>query len=230
LPGGTVDTPIEGVDPLDPAGLNAAPSPEEQQRVADTVTAIRQGDTGGLQPHPYRNLPSGTTGAVLPPSANGYTAYDIKGAGPGRGLGRVLVDNATERCIIRATTTAAFIQFSLRQALVPRGDEERGVLMHTIDLDATVWKKPRDFYDALLPQLGAPAEHGRNANALNDSVIWGGINSTNPPLLIRVHGLAGAPKAVIDEVEAAKRALDEGRDDFRAQNGRDIDAQLQIER
>jgi hypothetical protein len=43
-----------------------------------------------------------------------------------------------------------------------------------------------------------------------------------------VHGLGDAPEAVVDEVKLAKRALDEGREDFRAQNGRDIEVELQI--
>lgn len=100
--------------------------------------------------------------------------------------------------------------------------------MHTIELDASTWKTADDFYDALLPELGAPPGHGRNVNALNDSVIWGGMNAVNPPLTIRIRGLAGAPEEVVDEVKLAKRALDKGREHFRAQHGRDIEVELQI--
>ena len=100
--------------------------------------------------------------------------------------------------------------------------------MRIVELDASRWDKPDDFYDALLPELGAPKWHGHNPNALNDSVIWGGINAVNPPLLIRVCGLRGAPEAVANEVRWAKRGIDEGRKDFRAQNGRDIDVELHI--
>jgi hypothetical protein len=56
----------------------------------------------------------------------------------------------------------------------------------------------------------------------------GGINAVNPPLMIRVRGLEDVPEAVVDEVKLAKRGLDEGREDFRAQHGRDIEVQLQI--
>lgn len=45
--------------------------------------------------------------------------------------------------------------------------------MRVIDLDGSGWGRPDDFYDALLPELGAPEWHGHNPNALNDSVIWG---------------------------------------------------------
>jgi hypothetical protein len=102
------------------------------------------------------------------------------------------------------------------------------VAMQIIELDASGWKTADDFYCALLPELGAPEWHGHNANALNDSVIWGGINAVNPPLTILVRGLEDAPRTVVDEVKVAKLGLDLGREDFRAQHGRDIDVQLQI--
>lgn len=105
---------------------------------------------------------------------------------------------------------------------------DRKSAAHVIELDATGWKTICDFYEALLPELGAPDWHGHNANALNDSMIWGGINAINPPLTIRVGGLEGAPKTIVDEVKVAKLGLDLGREDFRAQHGRDIDVQLQI--
>ena len=100
--------------------------------------------------------------------------------------------------------------------------------MHIIELDATAWKSPDDFYNALLPELAAPEWHGHNANALNGSVVGGGINAVNPPFTIRVRGLEGAPEAVVGSVKLVKRGIDEGPEDFRAQNGRDIDVQLQI--
>jgi len=49
--------------------------------------------------------------------------------------------------------------------------------MRKIDLDASAWTKPDDFYDALLPQLGAPDWHGRNLDAIEDSIFGGDINS-----------------------------------------------------
>lgn len=46
--------------------------------------------------------------------------------------------------------------------------------MRIIDLNAENWKSILDFYDALLPALGAPAWHGHSVNAIIDSMIWGG--------------------------------------------------------
>lgn len=86
---------VLGQNLLDPQGLNKPISADEQQKIADALTLIFNGDTSALQAHPYRNLPHDITGAVLPPSALGYTAYDVPGFGPNRGLNRLLVDKGT---------------------------------------------------------------------------------------------------------------------------------------
>lgn len=57
--------------------------------------------------------------------------------------------------------------------------------MKIIDLDASDWRTPDDFYTALLPQLGAPDWHGRNLDALADS-LYGGINKLEPPFRVVV--------------------------------------------
>jgi hypothetical protein len=92
-PGGLIIAP--GPPSLDPQGLNAPLSPDEQQTIADTLNQILTGDTSALQPHPYRNLPHQVTGAALPESAAGYTAYDVPGSGAGRGAGRLVIDQGT---------------------------------------------------------------------------------------------------------------------------------------
>ncbi|WP_436216152.1 barstar family protein [Bradyrhizobium sp. LjRoot220] len=46
--------------------------------------------------------------------------------------------------------------------------------MQIIELNAENWRTWRDLYDALLTALGAPEGHGRNLNALIDSMVWGG--------------------------------------------------------
>ena len=86
---------LPGENPLDPQGLNKPISADEQQKVADALTLIDNGDVGTLEPHPYYNRPHFVTGAVLPPSAQGYTAYDVLGFGTGRGVNRLVVDNGT---------------------------------------------------------------------------------------------------------------------------------------
>jgi RNAse (barnase) inhibitor barstar len=74
--------------------------------------------------------------------------------------------------------------------------------MQLIRLDAAGWRSPDDFYSALLPELGAPDWHGRNLNALYDSLM-GDINCLEPPFEIEIEGAAELPqnmKAFLDEV------------------------------
>ncbi len=72
--------------------------------------------------------------------------------------------------------------------------------MNFVQLDASKWKTGLDFYEDLLAALGAPRWHGRNINALIDSMIYGGINAIEPPLTIRITGTDNLP-------EDAKREL-----------------------
>jgi len=81
-----------GRDPLDPKRLNGPILPDEQQNVADALTLILNQDFSTLYPHAYENRLHYETGAVLPPSANGYIAFDVPGLGAGRGVGRIVID------------------------------------------------------------------------------------------------------------------------------------------
>ena len=60
--------------------------------------------------------------------------------------------------------------------------------MRQIELDATAWRQPDDFYSALLSQLGAPKWHGRNLDALDDSIFGGSINAVEPPFHVSIIG------------------------------------------
>ena len=86
-----------------------------------------------------------------------------------------------------------------------------------------------DFYDALLGAIEAPKEHGRNLNALINSMIWGGINAVKPPYTIRISGAATLPKDVHYEVEMAKQDLARGRADYHRLRGGDVDVAMEIE-
>ena len=99
--------------------------------------------------------------------------------------------------------------------------------MRIIELDATEWKTVLDFYEALLPELGAPEWHGRSVDALIDSMIWGGINALEPPFKVRVLHLASAPKPIRDHVELTAQALAEARAEYQTRNGGDVNVELQ---
>src|SRR5574337_372345 len=101
--------------------------------------------------------------------------------------------------------------------------------MRVIELDATNWPTTGDFYDALLAAIGAPEYHGRNLNALVDSMVWGGINAVEPPYVVRISGTAKLPKETCDEIEMAKRVLAEARAEFRALRGSDAEVAIETE-
>ena len=61
--------------------------------------------------------------------------------------------------------------------------------MDQIRLDGRAWQSADDFYDAYLAAVGAPEWHGRNLDALWDSLTGGDVNQRNPPLRIRIVGL-----------------------------------------
>lgn len=101
--------------------------------------------------------------------------------------------------------------------------------MRIIQLDATKWTTYDDFYNALLPSIGAPEWHGRNLNALVDSMIWGGINAVKPPYAVKISGTTGLPGNVRNHIETAKRALAEGRTDYQKLRGGDVEVAIEIE-
>ena len=45
-------------------------------------------------------------------------------------------------------------------------------------------QSPEDYFAQLLPQVEAPEWHGRNLNALADSLVTGSINKIEPPFCL----------------------------------------------
>ena len=64
--------------------------------------------------------------------------------------------------------------------------------MTELQLDGSNWKTTDDFYDAFFRAVGAPSWHGRNFNALRDSIITGQINKIELPYTIHISGLGNA--------------------------------------
>ncbi len=60
--------------------------------------------------------------------------------------------------------------------------------MVDLQLDGANWQRPDDFYDALFARLGAPEWHGRNFNALRDSIGVGDVNRIEPPYRFVITG------------------------------------------
>jgi RNAse (barnase) inhibitor barstar len=72
--------------------------------------------------------------------------------------------------------------------------------MNVIDLDANDWKTALDFYEAILAAIGAPRWHGRNVNALIDSMIYGGISELEPPFTVRITNTENLPDDAREEL------------------------------
>ena len=66
--------------------------------------------------------------------------------------------------------------------------------MREIRLDASKWKTSDDFYHDLLAALGAPAWHGRNLDALNDSISSDEINEVHLPFRFLLVGTDTVPR------------------------------------
>jgi hypothetical protein len=97
-----------------------------------------------------------------------------------------------------------------------------------IELDSTSWKTVHQFYEAILSAIGAPEKHGRNANALVDSMIWGGMNDLAAPYRIRISGAHPLPREVREHIQLVEQSLSEARAEHRAAHGEDIVVQVQM--
>jgi RNAse (barnase) inhibitor barstar len=74
--------------------------------------------------------------------------------------------------------------------------------MKEVVLDATRWSTKDDIYDAFFRAVGAPEWHGRNLDALRDSIAGGSINQLEVPyrLVVRNYNrIAGDAKRMADD-------------------------------
>ena len=86
--------------------------------------------------------------------------------------------------------------------------------MQEIVMDAGNWRVPDDVYDAFFQAVGAPSWHGRNFNALRDSITVGRINKVEVPYLIRLKNYSsvgsGAKSMATDFIEFIKQLRESG--------------------
>lgn len=85
--------------------------------------------------------------------------------------------------------------------------------MKLINLDASGWREPSDFYTALFAELGSPSWHGRNFNALRDG-LSGGINRVEAPFQVNVLNAGSATPALSSFLRDAVTVFDGAREDF----------------
>jgi RNAse (barnase) inhibitor barstar len=86
--------------------------------------------------------------------------------------------------------------------------------MKELVLDGAGWTSKDDVYDAFFRAVGAPEWHGRNFNALNDSIATGSINQLEVPyrLVIKHYDQIGgeAKKMTDDFVELIREMAARG--------------------
>ena len=102
--------------------------------------------------------------------------------------------------------------------------------MRVIELDAARWRTALDLYDDLLGALDAPFWHGRNINALYDSIVWGDINGVEPPYTVRIRNLSQASEDAKEELEVFFKHLPEQEAERVRQEGEPSGAIFDVER
>lgn len=85
------------------------------------------------------------------------------------------------------------------------------VAIRQIVLDANVWRSREDVYEAFLPALGAPDWHGRNLDALWDSLTSDDINEVKAPFAIEVQRTASLPRELRRFLRAISGLFDDAR-------------------
>jgi hypothetical protein len=100
--------------------------------------------------------------------------------------------------------------------------------MRIIELDASRWQTPLDFIRALQTAIGAPKGHGSSPDAFVDSMIWGGMNSVEPPYEVCIVGSERVPKAVRDYVDLVASELANGRKWKREKRGEDTEVSVRV--
>lgn len=75
-------------------------------------------------------------------------------------------------------------------------------VMRELVIDGTGWTSRDDVYDAFFNAVGAPKWHGRNFDALNDSIAGGSINQIEVPYEIVIKNydkIVGEAKTMADD-------------------------------
>ena len=83
--------------------------------------------------------------------------------------------------------------------------------MRTIIVDAGDWRSEDDVLDGLLEALDAPDWHGRTWDALNDSIVTGGVNGVEPPYHLHLTGHRTLPEDLRQWVQDLVALITEAR-------------------
>jgi hypothetical protein len=100
--------------------------------------------------------------------------------------------------------------------------------MKFLDIDANGFRDVGDFYDALCRAVGAPDWHGGGPDAFVDSMIWGGINTLEPPYTVRVLGTSHLSADLKSAITDVAESLSSGRADRKNRRGDDVDVHMEV--
>ncbi len=67
--------------------------------------------------------------------------------------------------------------------------------MRELILESSKWQTKDDVYDSVFQAVGAPDWHGRNLDALNDSIGTGQINEIEVPYRLVFRGMTTSKEA-----------------------------------
>jgi hypothetical protein len=84
--------------------------------------------------------------------------------------------------------------------------------MKQIVPDAGAWRTPEDFYASLLPAIGAPSWHGRNLDAIEETIFYDDrINGLRPPYHVRIIGADSLDPALLAFLGRVERLFQDHR-------------------
>ena len=101
--------------------------------------------------------------------------------------------------------------------------------MKVIELDGSRWASRDDLFDDLLAALGAPDWHGRNGDALIDSIGTGDINAVEPPYLLRISGGKHMAPQVLEFLRDIRVHIDEHIQEMLADGGEPRDVHIVLD-
>ena len=81
--------------------------------------------------------------------------------------------------------------------------------MKFIEVNISNCVNPLDVMDRIVVAIGAPMYHGRSIDSFIDSMIWGEMNSINPPFIILWIGYEDSNKEVREFIEKFEEYISE---------------------
>jgi hypothetical protein len=100
--------------------------------------------------------------------------------------------------------------------------------MRLIELDAKGWESPLDFLQSLASALGSCKGHGMSPAAFVDSMVWGGMNSIEPPYTVQIKNIDRAPNDVAEYVSLMISVISKARRERLHTRGDDIEVSISI--